>query len=477
MDELTLFATLRPDVPAPSSARHDAIRAAIFAEQPRPDADRPDDGRGHERGRRPKRRGALAIAAAIVVAIGLGGLWVVADRRSEPPSSPPDATTPSLPSGDPLAVPRVAIGQPGWTLVRAIQVDDVADSDALVLVDAAAGLDGRRMSVRTDPPGSGSSFGTESQVLVGSAPGVYSAHDSESVLRWTGPDGHRWLASGSGVDSTTLTSFAMTVSADESGRPRLTETPAGFAIADDATVAALTRSATYVYQHDDGRAVELTMYAGGASMFRLRTLDAPGSVIKATNGEQILVQHENGDRYRADVQRGFWTWELDGKPFDSADQFVQFVESVAATDEATWEQSLPPGIIGGDQRSATVAALLDGVPTPADFAMPAGSDTATTDHDQLVVDVGLAVTCAWLDEWFTATDGGNTGEADQAATTLAGYRSWPLWQQAPSRGDLVDHLQEYADAVSTGSGILTGGGPVPITRDLAASGLGCRFAP
>ncbi|MFT3855201.1 MAG: hypothetical protein QM733_21070 [Ilumatobacteraceae bacterium] len=153
------------------------------------------------------------------------------------------------------------------------------------------------------------------------------------------------------------------------------------------------------------------------------------------------------------------------------------MESVAATDEATWEQRLPPGIIGGDQRSAAVATLLDGVPTPAGFAMPAGSDTATTDHDQLVVDVGLAVTCAWLDEWFTATDSGNAAEADQAATTLAGYRAWPLWQQAPSRGDLVDHLQEYADAISTGSGILTGGGPVPISRDLVASGLGCRFAP
>ncbi|MFT3855202.1 MAG: hypothetical protein QM733_21075 [Ilumatobacteraceae bacterium] len=310
MDELTLFATLRPEVPAPSAARHDALRAAIFADRSRPEVDRPDDGDGPEHERRPKRRGAVAIAAAIVVAIGLGGLWAVADRRSEPPASPPGTTTPSPAAGDPLAVPRVVIGEAGWTLVRAIQVDDVADSDALVLVEAAAGLDGRRMSVRTNPPGSGSSFGTESQVLVGSAPGVYSADDSESVLRWTGSDGHQWLASGSGVDSTTLASFATTVSADESGRPHLAETPAGFVIADDATVAALARSATYVYEHDDGRTVELTMFSGGASMFRLRTLDAPGSVITAANGEQLLVQYETGDRYRADVQRGFWTWEL-----------------------------------------------------------------------------------------------------------------------------------------------------------------------
>lgn len=126
MDDLTMFAELRPDDYL-TAADLRAMRAELFPSLVQPHAQplnaavdghgdtgdvdvvvvpfRAGGGRAMQSGRRPRSR--VAVAAAALVAVGVGGLWVAADRQGVPESTAPVAQPPSTAVAVPDLVPGV----------------------------------------------------------------------------------------------------------------------------------------------------------------------------------------------------------------------------------------------------------------------------------------------------------------------------------------------------------------------------------
>lgn len=175
MDDVKLFASLRPEAAPLYPAERASLRRELFGGEHTADTPvvarggRPnpigagvlhDLRDGGEAGTRPPRRSddrggsrgwRVGAAAAVLVAVGIGALWVAVAQRTDQPTAPaqspeprpPDTMPPSsLPSedSDGFAPPRVTIDQPGWTLTRA--TDSAVRAPALVLLDPAHGFDG-----------------------------------------------------------------------------------------------------------------------------------------------------------------------------------------------------------------------------------------------------------------------------------------------------------------------------------------------
>jgi beta-glucanase (GH16 family) len=58
-------------------------------------------------------------------------------------------------------------------------------------------------------------------------------------------------------------------------------------------------------------------------------------------GRTAFATDEGPPRYRLDWDEGGVTWEVDGKPFASLDDFAATMEGFAVVDRATWEAWLP----------------------------------------------------------------------------------------------------------------------------------------
>jgi hypothetical protein len=508
MDELTTFASLRPDVSRLSEQDRAAIRESAFGPtapgetvgssvralapavvgRVHLDVDLGDDQHRSEPhrqfrgadGREPRQRRRVGLAAAVVAIVGLGGVWAaVANRTQQPPPAtqqtdlPADDTV-AEPVADPFAPPRVIVDLPGWTLTRAS--DSSQESPDLVLFDPVRRFDGPWVRVHAEQ-GIGMSFGgVERTVRVGSVDGTVSGDTDNTLLDWTTPDGHQLWAFAWKLADQTLADLVANVTVGDDGTLTASALPPGFAPADTETAAAMARYVEYQFDHGDGTSVQVTFYAGAQQAFESRVGGDVRTSLAIGDEEFSLLDYGSG-RYRANVLRGFWAWEIDGEPFASRDEFADLIAHLRIVDDAAWEASLPAEITGSTTRSETVSALLAGVSLPDGFDTEAllGGD-ATMDRYQLVAEVSGAVACAWLDIWFDATDAADAAAARLAADALATSRDWAMLSEIDSQGGWSSVVWEWADAVNGGPGVLTGSGPVPPTRDMAASGLGCdRF--
>ena len=116
------------------------------------------------------------------------------------------------------------------------------------------------------------------------------------------------------------------------------------------------------------------------------------------------------------------------------------------------------------------------MPVPPDFDRTAlASSIGTLDRYQLIARVSSAVVCGWFDEYFDAQSAGDSDRTDAAAAALATSHDWAMLQEIDSQGGWSDEVWQSADAVNGGQGVMTGGGPVPPTRDILQSSLGCMF--
>ena len=513
MDELKLFSSLRPEEPPLFESERAALRTAVFRTESAESGESP----GREQTRSaadtsgvdfeldvPRRDGREAsttegfaaggrrrvlLAAAAVVALGLGGLWAATSLRngnepSTPAQSPdPDSacTTASATTRRPAStdspgdyrLPRVTIDQPGWALARGSDASSAGPD--LVVFDPACRFNGPSVSVLALDPGSGLSLQDgEHEVAVGAVTGELSASGDETWLTWTDAADKSWWARGWRVDEATVTAVANAVTTDQSGAATLSSVPHGFELADPAATAALGVSSQYEFQRDDGATIEISFYPGGAAAVAERVSDeSDRSTVPLGDEEVSLLDYGDGGRYRADLKRGFWVWELDGEPFDSPDDFLALVSALRVVDEETWRATLPDNIVaGGAERAAAVEQLLAGVPVPAGFDV--GGTQLTADRYQLITQVSGAVACAWLDQWFDATEAGDDAAATAAADALATSHQWPMLREIETQGAWSESLWDTADAVNGGSGGATGTGPEAPTRADTAGGLGCR---
>jgi hypothetical protein len=238
---------------------------------------------------------------------------------------------------------------------------------------------------------------------------------------------------------------------------------------------------SYSFEHTDGRTLEIHTFGGGEDGFR-GSIGGDQRITLTENGEEwslldyAATPEGGGDaRFRANVLRGDWTWEFDGAPFTSPTAFLDTVTGIHPVDDATWDATLPDDIISASDQSATVAALLEDVPLPDGFDTEALNDGSTNSRYQFIAKVSSAVTCAWLDQWFTGQESADLTIQDQAATAMATSTDWAMLKEIAAQGGWANEVWQHAEAINGGEGVLTGAGPQPPSREEANSALGCEI--
>lgn len=489
MDELTLFAELRPDDRLAPADLHD-LRGELFSgiepvasTSAQPDIDNAivmpvtvttESGYpGRSRGLR------LAVAAAAVAVVGLGGVWAVADRSdggatTAPAAQPPAQGEPATSLSDEptgYGVPLIGFAEPGWTVVGAF--DDTAPHHRAAVWMSGAGIDGPWVEIKATA--------TESETTWGSVPPGGGATDIGGqqadvteiedgvIVRWTDITGTQIEAFGWNMTLDDTVAIAERAAVTATGIT-IAELPPGAVLADPAVTEALGRHASYRFAHTDGREVEITLTPGGprglyqrqgpTDQFQLEgrtpiTIgDEPATIIDWTDNAADppagtdtatgLDAESPGGEYRVDIQRGFWTWEFNTTRFGSQQQVVDLVAGSTVVDAGTWNASLADTVVAPDDRAATIDELL------VDVALPPGFDTtqlasgATDDRYQLIAEVSAAVVCAWYDEW--ATD--DPTRRNEAAAVLGSARDWDMLTEIADQGGWSDAIWGYTDALT-----------------------------
>lgn len=222
------------------------------------------------------------------------------------------------------------------------------------------------------------------------------------------------------------------------------------------------------YQLTNGTSnLQVSFYAGGR--LELRTGDDKRDDIDFEGRPASLLDYAtNGEpgRYRLDFVDGFWVWELDGDGFADRAAFLELASHVAVVDEATWQATLPADAVTKDEQPAAIEAILAELPLPTEFPV-ISIQAAASDPYQLTAEVTGAVFCAWLREWDTALDTGDTAAADAAAQAIASSHQWPALT-AMTGGDWNQVVWSFADRVANGDRSVVG---------QAVGGLGCAGSP
>jgi hypothetical protein len=158
---------------------------------------------------------------------------------------------------------------------------------------------------------------------------------------------------------------------------------------------------------------------------------------------------------------------------DNEDAYRQLLASLKSVDVNTWLSAMPANVVKPAERSAAIDEMLAGIPIPAGFDRSALDATGTvSDRYQLGAKVTSAVACVWFDQWFTATERGDTEMAKAASDALVSSHNWPILNEMASRSDWPKVLWLLADETTNG-GNPTELGVVKLSRDNLASGIGC----
>jgi len=139
-------------------------------------------------------------------------------------------------------------------------------------------------------------------------------------------------------------------------------------------------------------------------------------------------------------------------------------------DVDTWLDAMPASVVKPGSRAAAIDQMLVGIPLPAGFdRAELDASTSVNDRYQLGAKVTGAVVCGWFDQWFTATEQGDTAGATAASAALVSSHQWAILQEMASSGDWPRILWQYADATKGASADLKDG----LTRASVASAFGC----
>jgi hypothetical protein len=495
MDELELFERLRPEDESLDAEERRAIRDRVLAMVQtggrsgaggrwpagaarrwlRNLSDGPFDSRLGSRQR-------LAVSAAVViVGLALGGVaWLLAAGRDGEltvasdgdggAATPPRAaeTAEAVEVSGPGRPPRVALDQEGWILDYATESTD--PSTGLVLYTGDRGLSGPVARVELADPGSGIEFDDSRPVEVGDLSGTLGGTGDFPFLTWTLPTGQELWLEGWQVDEQEMLDIARSVDVVDD-RPVLASPVVGFVEADPVSATAMGHRVTYIYQRDADQ-LELDAYAGGQFANALRIRGDDRETVTLDGFEAALRDYGNG-RYRLNLVRGFWAWEIDGSAFASADEFLETAAHLVSVDGATWEESLPREIVGPSGRAAAIDAILADMPLTAGFDRSALTDRDTTSSRYpLGVEVTQAVTCAWLDQWLDASEAGDEAAAAEAEAALAGSTDWDILIELDQEGGWSQVVWELA--ASIGQQTDARSDPRARTPEDSASSLGCR---
>lgn len=92
-------------------------------------------------------------------------------------------------------------------------------------------------------------------------------------------------------------------------------------------------------------------FANGDQKLQVSFYDLGSRTGNSTNPTEVALRRTTGvttdegaPRYRVDWDEQGRTWEADGEPFPSVDEFLSVLEGLRVIDEATWRAILPDGV-------------------------------------------------------------------------------------------------------------------------------------
>jgi hypothetical protein len=152
--------------------------------------------------------------------------------------------------------------------------------------------------------------------------------------------------------------------------------------------------------------------------------------------------------YEVIVQFDGHELQMSSGPGMTLDAFVAAVEQVRPIDVTEWGSMLF-GYVLPAERPEVIDSALAGVTLPEGFDVEAWrTSPAVASLEDLNLQVGTAVVCAWVDDWAAATKRGDTAAAEEAAHALGTATEWPAFNGY--RDDSLAVFQ-VTTAISTGN--------------------------
>ena len=111
----------------------------------------------------------------------------------------------------------------------------------------------------------------------------------------------------------------------------------------------------------------------------------------------------------------------------SAEEYSALLAGVRQVETTEWEAALPERVVTPAERPAVVEEILTDVPIPEDFDPQWGNEDLTQDRTELAAELANSVACAWLNRYFTATEG--SPQATGALDAIESIPSWPVSEE------------------------------------------------
>ena len=222
-----------------------------------------------------------------------------------------------------------------------------------------------------------------------------------------------------------------------------------------------------------GRQVGLQGSSRGAEFLLEMIADSMTST-QVINGVEAFVQSNADNQWSVYWMSGNWAFSATFSNVDDPAMIPDLLNRFRLVDDSTFATMYEGGdVVTDSNRPATVAAMITDVELPpavsvSDLANRRGAN----ERYQEVVAVSSAIACSWLEVYF---DNVNTdpATAQAAADSLAASTGWDMLQEIEDQGGWSNAVWEAAAAIN-------GNGPIPDgtdgqapTRENTYPGLGC----
>jgi len=202
--------------------------------------------------------------------------------------------------------------------------------------------------------------------------------------------------------------------------------------------------------------------------------------LKVAGYDTVLFKYKGRGDFTAMWLQDDWSMELRGM-FSDVDTFRAVARSIVEVGQDAWLAAMPADVVTPDERPHVVDRMLEGVPVHPEVDVAAlQRGNVIVDYAQLGGDVAAAVSCAWTEQWVTATRSGDDRRAREARRVMVGAREWPIMQELHGSSAWAATAWKISAAIETGAlidyyGMNEYGEPISVAASYE-SALGCdRF--
>ena len=222
-----------------------------------------------------------------------------------------------------------------------------------------------------------------------------------------------------------------------------------------------------------GRQVGLQGSSRGAE-FLLGMISNSVTSTQIINGVEAIVQSNADNQWSVYWMNGDWSFSATLSDIDDPAIIPDLLNRFRLVDDSTFATTYEGGdVVTDTNRPDIVAAMITDVELPpavgvSDLANRRGAN----ERYQEIVAVSSAIACSWLDVYF---DNVNTdpAAAQTAADALAASTGWGMLQEIEDQGAWSDVVWETAAAINGNGPIPDGTGGQAPTRENTYPSLGC----